>query len=124
VEEQFQSVSMFSGNMAGQCHTVLWPSLRQFPHSWSCKTSGLPIHLTNAAYTTFMGAKCCLSFQPDSHDDSLKNTFLQCTFENYTRNRSASDGTTMWQKVTFLTVLSQDMTSPLNNDVYLWHYSN
>jgi hypothetical protein len=56
-------------------------------------TSGLPIHLTNAAYTTYMGAMCCLSLQPDTHDDSLKNTFLQCTFENYARNRYASDDT-------------------------------
>jgi hypothetical protein len=69
-------------------------------------TSGLPIYLANGAYSTFIAAMCCLSSQPDTHDDGLKNTFLQCPFENYTRNRSASDGTSMWQKVTFLTVLS------------------
>ena len=122
-KNRFQSASMFSGNMAGHCHMILWPSLRQCPHSWSCKTSDLPIHLSNAAYTTFMGVMCCLSFQPDTHDNSVKNTFLQCTFENYTRNRSASDGTSMWQKV-ILTVISWDMISPLNNDMYLWRYSN
>jgi len=123
-KDRFQSASKFSGNTAGQCHMVLWPSLRQCPHSWSCKTSGLTIHLTNAAYTTFVGAMCCLPFQPDTHDNGLKNTFLQRTFENYTRNRSASDGTSMWQKVTFLTVLSWDTISPLNNDLYVWRYSN